>query len=141
MSFVRGEAVSASSKVWLIFAEDKAFLLSTVFAILRSIRVLRLNLKEAFFAVGSEGLFFGKLEGVRETAFGALHRNVDELMCFVLSIALRAQSDKWVLRAVDDAVGHTAEATLSHRRVVVGVNAMLGEAVHTITVNHDQQIN
>jgi hypothetical protein len=139
MSPVRGEAISTSSKVWLIFAENKSFLFSTIFTILRAIRVLRLNLKETLFAVGSEGLFLGKLKGVREAAFGALHRYVHKLMCFVLSIALRAQSNKWIFRAVYDAVGHATVATLSHGRIAVGVNGMLSEAVHTVTIDHFQQ--
>jgi len=61
VSFVRGKAVFTSCKVWLFFAKNQTLLFSTLWTILRAIRVLALSFKEALFAVSSEGLFFAEL--------------------------------------------------------------------------------
>jgi len=57
----------------------------------------------------------------------------------MLSIALRTQSNKGILRAINDTVWHATIAALSHGRVIVGIDTVLGEAVNTVTVNHLQQ--
>jgi len=74
-----------------------------------------------------------------EATFATFQRDVDELMCFMLSIALRTQSNKGILRAINDTVWHATIAALSHGRVIVGIDTVLGEAVNTVTVNHLQQ--